>query len=146
MTKKQKRLRNRVLVSAALFFVLIVLDKTGKLDVLSAAGGQAEPVGTTSRSMFFRVRISLHAASSPEIVVTSPSGASACWNTAGSLGQPNAPFPVPAPKPRSSTPMRGDTGTTGVSPFGIGTADAHAIHAPATTIRIFFMFVSESFH
>ena len=28
MTKKQKRLRNRVLVSAALFFVLIVLDKT----------------------------------------------------------------------------------------------------------------------
>ena len=43
MTKKQKRLRNRVLVSAALFFVLIVLDKTGKLNILSAAGGQAVP-------------------------------------------------------------------------------------------------------
>ncbi len=36
MTKKQKRLRNRILVSAALFFVLIILDKTGKLDMLSA--------------------------------------------------------------------------------------------------------------
>ena len=36
MTKKQKRLRNRILVSAALFFVLIILDKTGKLDLLSA--------------------------------------------------------------------------------------------------------------
>ena len=42
MTKKQKRLRNRVLVSAALFFVLIVLDKTGKLSILSA-GSQAAP-------------------------------------------------------------------------------------------------------
>ena len=43
MTKKQKRLRNRILVSAALFFVLIILDKTGKLDVLSAASGGAGP-------------------------------------------------------------------------------------------------------
>ena len=33
MTKKQKRLRNRVLVSAALFFLLVIIDKTG------AAGG-----------------------------------------------------------------------------------------------------------
>ena len=36
MTKKQKKLRNRILASAALFFVLIILDKTGKLDMLSA--------------------------------------------------------------------------------------------------------------
>ena len=43
MTKKQKRLRNRILVSAALFFVLIILDKTGKLDVLSAASDGAGP-------------------------------------------------------------------------------------------------------
>ena len=48
MTKKQKKLRNRILVSAALFFVLIILDKTGKLDmlsadVLSAASGGAGP-------------------------------------------------------------------------------------------------------
>ena len=48
MTKKQKKLRNRILVSAALFFVLIILDKTGKLDMLSAdvlsvASGGAGP-------------------------------------------------------------------------------------------------------
>ena len=39
MTKKQKKLRNRVIVSAALFFILIILDKTGKLDLPGGAKG-----------------------------------------------------------------------------------------------------------
>ena len=34
MTKKQKRLRNRVLVSAALFFLLVVFDRAGGLDAV----------------------------------------------------------------------------------------------------------------